>query len=152
MGKLLALSLVTTLAACCCSKPALMGKPRDIGSTADIATVSARVLLLRAAPWSRVDGCRGLRLPSLWFRGAGGLGQSAPCLGSALAHAVSRAGGNRPRDAGPGFAAAEDAQHATLNFKSSPPPGKNRKTGPPFWEKKNPDAPPPEETPLGGGF
>ncbi len=37
MGKLLALSLVTTLAAVLLFQPALMGKPRDIGKDTDIA-------------------------------------------------------------------------------------------------------------------
>ncbi len=88
MGKLLALSLVTTLAAVLLFQPALMGLRRH-----------------------RCGGrwCCGRR-SSFGLRRACG-------LRCALGHAVGRAGGNRARDAGPVFAAAQEAQHAALNFK-----------------------------------
>ncbi len=58
--------------------------------------------------------------------GAAALG-SAPG-GRPLGHTVGRAGGNRPCDAGPGFAAAEKAQHAALDFKLVGPDGLDGRT------------------------
>ena len=43
-------------------------------------------------------------------------GRHCRALRRALGHAVGGARGNRRTDAGPGFAAAQEAQHAALNF------------------------------------
>ena len=48
--------------------------------------------------------------------GAAVLGSAPALFGCTLGHAVGGARGNRTCDAGPGFAAAEEAQHAALNL------------------------------------
>ena len=91
MGKLLALSLVTTLAAVLLFQPALMGKPRDVGEETDIADdvdLTARRPASVPQSWERhstepvVFGPSPLSLPGQPRRS---------CLRRTLGHAVGRA-------------------------------------------------------------
>ena len=64
--------------------------------------------------WSSVPPAQG---PVLRRIGAAVLGRGASrALRRALGHAVGGARGNRRPDAGPGFTAAQEAEHAALNF------------------------------------